>query len=270
MSPSFIEESTMNILVFVKRVPDTESKIRISREAQAIVEEGLNFVISPNDEFAVEEAVRLKEARGGRVTVLSVGPDEALVVLKKCLAMGADEAVLIKDEIKEAYDGRRIAVMIARTVEKKYPGADLLLFGKQSVGADNAQVPSMVAEMLGLPQVNVVTKLEIEGGAGTACREIEGAREKVAFSLPAVISAQKGLNEPRYETLKGIMAAKKKVIPVMTLEELGLSGDDVAPQVEVVKMETPMGRQAGKIIPGTPEEAARELARLLRHEAKII
>ncbi len=160
--------------------------------------------------------------------------------------------------------------MIARTVEKKFPQFDLLLFGKQSVGADNAQVPSMVAEMLGLPQANVVTKLEIDGPSGAAQREIEGAMEKVVFSLPAVVSAQKGLNEPRYETLKGIMAAKKKVIPVVTLEDLGLTKDDVAPQVEIVAMETPPARQAGKIIPGTPEEAARELARLLRTEAKVI
>jgi electron transfer flavoprotein beta subunit len=260
----------MNILVFIKRVPDTESKIRINRETNAVIEDGLNFVISPNDEYAVEEALRLREAKGGQVTVLSVGGDEALTILKKGLAMGADEAVLIKDELKESYDGLRIARMIARTVEKKYPQFDLLLFGKQSVGADNAQVPSMVAEMLGLPQANVVTKLEIEGTSGTAHREIEGAMEKVVFALPAVVSAQKGLNEPRYETLKGIMAAKKKVIPAVTLEELGLTRDDVAPQVEIVAMEMPPARQAGKIIPGTPEEAAKELARLLRQEAKII
>jgi len=260
----------MNILVFVKRVPDTESKIRINRETHAVVEDGLNFVISPNDEYAVEEALRLREAKGGQVTVLSVGAAEALVILKKGLAMGADEAVLIKDELKETYDGLRVARMIARTVEKRYPQFDLLLFGKQSVGADNAQVPSMVAEMLGLPQANVVTKLEIDGPSGTAHREIEGAMEKVVFSLPAVVSAQKGLNEPRYETLKGIMAAKKKVIPVVTLEDLGLTRDEVAPQVEIVALETPAARQAGKIIPGTPEEAARELARLLRHEAKVI
>ena len=260
----------MNILVFVKRVPDTESKIRINHEIRAIVEEGLNFVISPNDEYAVEEALRLREAKGGQVTVLSVGGEEAVAILKKGLAMGADEAVLIKDELKESYDGLRVARMIARTVEKKYPQFDLLLFGKQSVGADNAQVPSMVAEMLGLPQANVVTKLEIEGTSGTALREIEGAMEKVVFSLPAVVSAQKGLNDPRYETLKGIMAAKKKVIPVVTLEDLGLAKDDLAPQVEIVALEMPPARQAGKIIPGTPDEAARELARLLRNEAKII
>lgn len=184
--------------------------------------------------------------------------------------MGVDEAVLIKDDLKETYDGLRIAKALARAVAKKYPASDLLLFGKQSVGADNALVPSAVAEMLGLPQANVVTKLEIEGNQGTAHREIEGAMEKVVFSLPAVVSAQKGLNEPRYETLKGIMAAKRKVIPIVSFEELGLSREETAPQVAVTGIEMPPGRQAGKMIPGTPEEAARELARLLHNEAKVI
>jgi electron transfer flavoprotein beta subunit len=260
----------MNILVFVKRVPDTESRVRPGADGKAIVEEGLNFIISPNDEFAVEEALRLREAKGGTVTVVSVGSDEAATILKKCLAMGADEAVLVKDPVKETYDGWRTARILAKTIEARFPAFDLLLFGKQSVGADNALVPSMVAELLGLPQANVVTKLAIEGSAGTAVREIEGAAERVAFVLPAVVSAQKGLNEPRYETLKGIMAAKKKAIPVVTLEELGLAGEAAESQVEIVRIETPPARQAGKIIPGTPEEAARALAGLLRSEAKVL
>jgi electron transfer flavoprotein beta subunit len=260
----------MNILVFVKRVPDTESKIRINRETNSVVEEGLKFIISPNDEYAVEEALRLKEAKGGQVTVVSVGTDESLVILKKCLAMGADEAVLIKDQAKETYDGLRTARIIARAMERKFPSSDLLLFGKQAVGDDNGQVPSMVAELLGLPQANVVIKLEIDGNKGSARREIEGAMENVVFSLPAVVSAQKGLNEPRYETLKGIMAAKRKVIPVLSLEELGLSEEETAPQVEGTRLEMPPARQAGKIIAGTPEDAAREVVRLLRNEAKVI
>jgi len=144
------------------------------------------------------------------------------------------------------------------------------LFGKQSVGADNAQVPSMVAELLGLPQANVVTKLEIEGNKGTAHREIEGALEKVSLSLPAVISAQKGLNEPRYETLKGIMAAKKKEIPVVTLADLDLKDEDIAPLLEVTKMESPPQRQAGRVIEEDPEEAAKQMVKFLHEEAKVI
>ena len=260
----------MNIVVFVKRVPDTESKIRINHETGTIIEEGLNFVVNPYDEFAVEEALRLREAGGGKVTVLSVGGEESLVILKKCLAMGADEAFLLKDDTTETYDGLRMAKIIARALEKKFSDYSLLLFGKQSVGADNAQVPSMVAEFLGLPQVNVVTKLEIEGTKGNAHREIEGALEKASFSLPAVISAQKGLNEPRYETLKGIMMAKKKEIPMLTLEDLELKEEDITPLLEVTKMESPPPRQAGKVIEEEPEAAAKKMVEYLHNEAKVI
>lgn len=260
----------MNIYVFVKRVPDTESKIRINHEANAIVEEGLAFVLNPYDEYAVEEALRLREAKGGQVTVFSVGTEENMVILKKCLAMGADEAVLIKDEAGETYDSLRTARIVAEALKKKYPDYSLLLFGKQSVGADNAQIPAMVGELLGLPQVNVATKLEIEGNGGEALREIEGASEKVSFSLPAVISAQKGLNEPRYETLKGIMMAKKKEIPAVTVQELGLSEEDLAARLAIVRMESPPEREAGKIIEDEPAEAAKKLVEFLHHEAKLI
>jgi electron transfer flavoprotein beta subunit len=260
----------MNILVFVKRVPDTESRIRIQRETLTIAEDGLNFVLSPYDEYAVEEALRLKEGKGGTVRVVSVGRDESTTVLRKCLAMGADEAFLVKDDAPESYDGLRTARIITRAVERKFGGADLLLFGKQAVGVDNSQVPAMVAELLGLPQATVVTKLEVGDGVATAFREIEGGTEKVALTLPAVITAQKGLNEPRYETLKGIMAAKKKEIPVIKLEDLEFGPDDLASQVAVVGLDSPAARQAGKVLQGDPAETARELVRLLRDEAKII
>lgn len=260
----------MNIFVFVKRVPDTESKIRINQETGRIVEEGLNFVLNPYDEYAVEEALRLREGKGGKVTIISVGPEEALVVLKKCLAMGADDAVLLRDDTPETYDGLRIAKIIVSAIEKKFPEFDLLLFGKQSMGADNAQVPAMVAELIGLPQVNVVTKLEIEGNKGVAYREIEGALEKASFSLPAVISAQKGLNEPRYETLKGIMAAKRKEIPILALEDLGLKEEELISDLEMVKLEGPPPRQAGQIIQEEPDVAAKKLVQYLHEETKVI
>lgn len=260
----------MNIFVFVKRVPDTESKIKINHETNSVVEEGLNFVLSPYDEYAVEEALRIREAMEGKVTVFSVGPDAAQTVLKKCLAMGADEAVLVKDDAGETYDGLRTAKIIAQVLKKKYSDFGLLLFGKQSVGADNAQVPSMVAALLGLPQVNVVTKLVIEGNTGMAHREIEGALEKVEFPLPAVISAQKGLNEPRYETLKGIMAAKRKEIPVVSLADLDLQPQELSAHLELTGMESPTAREAGQIIEDEPQAAAKKLAEWLRQEAKVI
>jgi electron transfer flavoprotein beta subunit len=260
----------MNTFVFIKRVPDSESKIRIDHENNRILEEGLNFVMSPYDEYAVEEALRIREAKGGTVTVVSVGPEEAKVILKKALAMGADEAVLIQDDGPESYDGLRTARIIAEAVKQKYPEYGLLFFGKQSMGADNAQVPAMVAELLGLPQVNVITKLELEGNSGTALREIEGASERVTFPLPAVVSAQKGLNEPRYETLKGIMMAKRKEVPVITTAELGLTEEQLAPQLTIVRMESPPAREAGKIIEGDAAETARRLVEFLHNEAKVV
>jgi len=260
----------LNIFVFVKRVPDTESKIKVDQAQKIIVEEGLNFILNPYDEYALEEALKLREAKGGKVTVICLGPEECLTVLRKCLAMGADEAVLLKDASPERYDGWRTARILAKAVQTKTPGADLYFFGKQSVGADNSQVPAMTAELLGLPQVNVVVKLQVEGNRGTAVREIEGGEEKVEFSLPAVVSAQKGLNEPRYETLKGIMAAKKVQIPVLLLEDLGLKPEDLDAGLEITALDTPPARKAGRMLAGTPEESARELVRLLRSEAKII
>ncbi len=260
----------MNILVFIKRVPDTESKIKINQESHSIVEEGLSFVLSPYDEYAMEEALRIRESQGGKVVAVTVGGDESLVILRKCLAMGADEAVLIKDPLPETYDGLRTAKIIAGYVKARFSDAKLLLFGKQSVGADNSQVPSMVAEFLGIGQANVVVKLDIEGDSGTALREVEGAQEKVSLTLPAVVSAQKGLNEPRYETLKGIMMAKKKEIPVVTIEDLGLKADELASQVAIVRMDLPPARQAGRVVTGPPEETARQLADYLHNEAKVI
>jgi electron transfer flavoprotein beta subunit len=260
----------VNIFVFVKRVPDTESKIRINHETNSIDEEGLNFVLNPYDEYAMEEALRIREAKGGKVTALSLGSGETTIVLKKCLAMGADEAVLIKEDTPELYDGLRTAKIIAHAMKTKFSDYNLLLFGKQSVGGDNAQVPVMVAAFLGLPQANVVTKLEIEGNMAIAHREIEGASEKVNAPLPAVITAQKGLNEPRYETLKGIMMAKRKEIPVLTLQDIGLDENTLISQLELVKLESPPTRQAGTIIEDEPETAARRMVEFLRNEAKVV
>jgi len=260
----------VNIVVFIKRVPDTESRIRIEANGKAVVMDGLNFVLSPYDEYAVEEALRLREIHGGKVTVFTAGPDEGLHLLRKCLAMGADEAVLIRDAGGETYDGLRTARILAAALKKKHPDFDLLLFGKQAVGTDNSQVPSMVAELMGLPQVNVVVRLEIQGGSGTAYREIEGGQEKVAFPLPAVISAQKGLNEPRYETLKGIMAAKRKEIPVLAVEALDLKPEDLAAGIEIAGIGLPPVKQPGKIVHAEPQEAARRIVEFLRRDAKVI
>lgn len=260
----------MQIVTFVKRVPDTESKIRINSEARTIVEDGLSYILSPYDEYAVEEAIRLKEAHGGQSWAVSVGREESATVLRKCLAMGIDEALLVQDDQPETFDGLRTARIIARLIERKFSSFDIFIFGKQAAGTDNGQVPSMVAALLGLPQVTVVVRLEIKGKEAVAWREIEGGLEKVNFSLPAVVSAQKGLNEPRYETLKGIMAAKKKAISTIALEELGLSGEDLLPSIFINNIEAPALKKAGRILTGDPAETARQLVDLLRNEAKAL
>lgn len=257
----------MEILVFVKQVPDTESRIVI-KDGIRIDEEGISFILNPYDEFAVEEGLRLKEKFGGKVTAITVGPERTISTLRKVIAMGVDEAILVKDESGETYDPQRISKIIVEFLKKENLPFDIIFFGKQAIGDDNMAVPSMVAELLGLPQVTVVTKLEIEGDKGRAWREIEGASEVVEFKLPVVLSAQKGLNEPRYETLKGIMAAKKKEIKTVTLEELGLK--DIKSSLSILKMEPPPTRPAGKILQGTPEEMVKELVNLLRNEAKVI
>jgi electron transfer flavoprotein beta subunit len=184
--------------------------------------------------------------------------------------MGADETVLLKDPLPETYDGLRTARIIAAYFKAKAPDSALLLFGKQSVGADNSQVPSMVAELLEMGQANVVVKLTVENDTAVAMREIEGAQEKVALTLPAVVSAQKGLNEPRYETLKGIMTAKRKEIPIIPIENLGIKPEDLMPQVVITKLDLPPARAAGRVVCGVPEETARQLVDYLHTEAKII
>jgi electron transfer flavoprotein beta subunit len=256
----------MEIIVFVKQVPDTESRIVV--KDVKIDEEGINFILNPYDEFAVEEGLRLKEKFGGKVTAVTVGPERAISTLRKVLAMGVDDAILIKDDAGETYDPQRISKIISEFIKKEKIPFDILFFGKQAIGDDNMGVPAMVAEFLGLPQVTVVTKLEIDNGKGKAWREIEGASEVVEFKLPAVLSAQKGLNEPRYETLKGIMAAKKKEIRTVTLDELGLK--ELQNSISILKIEPPPPRPAGKILKGTPEEMVKELLNLLRNEAKVI
>src|SRR5512134_3970714 len=218
----------MKIVVCVKQVPDTETRVRIAASGDAISEADVaNWIPSPYDEFAIEEAIRIKEAKGGEVVLVTVGPDRAQAALRTGLAMGADAAVHVKDAALDATDTLGTARALAAAIRTLAP-FDLVLCGQQGVGGDNSQVPGMIAELLDLPQVTVAVKIEVGDGQATVEREIEGARETWTTSLPAVISAQKGLNEPRYASLKGIMAAKKKPIQVLDLAGLGLGPAAVA------------------------------------------
>ena len=258
----------MKIAVCIKQVPDTEARIRIAPDGKSIVEGDLNWIVSPYDEFAIEEALKIREAKGGEVVLLTVGPDRAQAALRSGLAMGADSAVHLKDPAFDGLDPLGTAWVLAAALKPMAP--DLVLTGQLGVGGDNAQVPGLLAEILDLPQVTMVVKLEVGDAKATAEREIEGGREVWETELPAVISAQKGLNEPRYASLKGIMAAKKKTIQAQDAAALGLKPEDVKPRTRVVGLEPPPLRAAGKMVAGDPDTQVKELLRLLHEEAKVL
>jgi electron transfer flavoprotein beta subunit len=260
----------MKIVVCVKQVPDTETRVKIAPAGNAISETDVaNWIVSPYDEFAIEEALRIKEAKGGEVVVVTVGPDRAQAALRTGLAMGADSAVHVKDAALDATDTLGTARALAAAVKSLAP-FDLVLCGQPGVGGDHSQVPGMLAELLDLPQVTVAVKITVGDGQATVEREIEGGRETWETPLPALVSAQKGLNEPRYASLKGIMAAKKKQVQVLDLGALGLDAAAVAPKVTVTAMELPPARPPVRMIEGDPETQAKELVRLLHEEAKVI
>ena len=250
----------MELFVCIKRVPDSAAKIRVAADGKGIDPAGVEYVISPYDEMALEKAIQIKEgAGGGTVTVICHGVPEATKEIRQALAMGADKAIHIKD----AAGGRGplgIARVLADTIrERKY---DAVLFGRQSIDSDNSAVGIAVARLLDLPVVSLVTKLEMKDGVAHAHREAEGGTEVIEVKLPAVFTAQRGLAEPRYPSIKGIMMAKKK--PIEEVEAPAPSG-----RLEIEKLSPPPERAAGKIV-GEGAEAVPELVRLLRQEAKVI
>jgi electron transfer flavoprotein beta subunit len=252
----------LNVIVCIKRVPDTAAKIRIAADGRSIDPLGVEYKLNPYDEFALEEALRVREKAGqGQVTVLCYGPAEAAPVIRTALAMGADRAVHLKGDAPFG-DGYAAASVLADAL-KTLP-FDLLFFGKQAVDDDGHQVGVLVARRLGLPHVSVVTKFELDAAArrATVHRQVEGGEEVIEVGLPAAFTAQKGLNEPRFASLKGILAAKSKPV-----EERAVGA---APQrIVVEKLELPPARPPGRIV-GQGAAAAPELVRLLREEAKVI
>jgi electron transfer flavoprotein beta subunit len=258
----------MKIVVCMKQVPDTETRIRIAPDGKSIVEQDVNWIVSPYDEFALEEALRIKEAKGGEVILVSVGPDRVQSALRNGLAMGADSAVHLKDAALDGTDTFGTARALAAVLKPLAP--DLVLMGQQGVGGDNSQVPGLTAQVLDVPSVTMAVKVEVKDGSVTVEREIEGAHETWESSLPVVISAQKGLNEPRYASLKGIMAAKKKVIETKDLAAVGLAAGDVAAKTSIVGLELPPPRAAVKMIEGDADTQVRELIRVLHEDAKVI
>jgi len=248
----------MKIAVCISHVPDTASKINIAADGKSIDSTGVTYVINPYDEFAIEEALKTKEKLGGETVAICLGEDAAKDTLRKALAMGIDNAVLLKGGINRD----SFSVSKALADEIKIQDAKIVFFGKQSVDYDNSIVGQLTAEFLGFNSVSVVVGLEINGENVKAEREIEGGKEIVETSLPVVITAQKGLNEPRYASLKGIMAAKKKIIE----EKEAIL---IPSFTEIIQMKKPASKQPGRII-GSDSSAVPELVRLLREEAKVI
>ena len=261
----------MNSLVAVAYVPDTETRIKIGADGKSIDESDVKWIVSPYDEYALEEALRTKESKGaGTVTVISVGPERTKTGLRECLARGADDAIWVDTGPASSLDALGTAKALAAVA--KGLSFDCFWFGQKGVGPDESLVGPMTAELLGLPHVGNVVKFELAEGKATTHREIEGAAEIVEAALPAVFTAQKGLNEPRYASLKGIMGAKKKPIAEKKIGELGgPEADAGAAKVRWRKLELPPPRQAVKLVPADdPAAAAKELVRLLREEAKVI
>jgi len=251
----------VNIITCIKRVPSTETNVRVGSDNKSLETSGVEYILSPFDEIALEESLRIKEKLGaGDVTAITVGTPDAATTLRTCLAMGADKAIHIKDADAFKRDPFAIASALASVI-KTIP-YNLILCGKQSVDDDNSQVGQMLARLLNIPFVSLITKLEISGTNAVVQREVSGGYEVLEVALPAVLTAQKGLNEPRYPSLKGIMGAKKK-----PLEEKTATFDSAT--IETTNMEYPPSRPAGRVV-GKGVEAVPELVKLLKEEAKII
>lgn len=259
----------MKIIVCVKVVPDTASRLKVAETGNQIVETDLTWIISPYDEFAIEEGLKLREAHSGEVILLAMGPDRVAAGLRNGLAMGADSAHQIWDPAFETLDSFGRATVLAGAI-RHLGGADLILCGHQGAGDDDSQTPGILAGLLDLPSVAMAVKVDVDGVNAVVEREVEGGVEVWDVTLPAVITAQKGLNTPRYAGLKGIMAAKKKPMGKLDAPTLGLSADALVPRTERRTMAPPPDRPPVTLIDGDPATQARELIRLLHEEAKVI
>ncbi|MBI2468248.1 MAG: electron transfer flavoprotein subunit beta/FixA family protein [Candidatus Rokubacteria bacterium] len=259
----------MKMLVLVKQVPDTATQVKIGTDPRAIDTTGITWIVSPYDEYAIEEALRVKEKRGqGEVVAVTLGPERAKEALRSCLAMGADRAIHVNDPTLEGTDTLVAARALAAVIRLEQP--QLVLAGRQAIDDDTGAVGAQVAELLGWPCLSWVMEETVsqDGGTVRAGRQVEGGLEVFEFPLPCVLTAQKGMNEPRYPTLKGIMGAKKKEIKELKAADLGLG--QLEPQLEVVTLEALPPRPPGRVLTGDAREMARELVRALREDAKAI
>ncbi len=258
----------MKIGVLLKQVPDTETKIRIKADASGIETDGIKFIVSPYDEYAIEEALKTKEKNpGSEVVVVSLGPARAVEAIRTALAMGAERGIHI-DDAGLPMDSFVTASVLANAASRE--NFDLIFCGKQAIDDDASQVVQMVAELLNVPQVVLVEKFELredKKGATVSRRVGGGAKEVYDVEFPAILGCDKGLNTPRYASLPGIMKAKTK--PLASLKAAELVGE-AKPLVSTINYRLPPERQAGKVLQGEPDQVVKELVKLLREEAKVI
>lgn len=254
----------MNIYVLLKQTFDTEEKIVL--KSGQIDDQGVKFVINPYDEYAVEEALLQRDTHGGNVYVISVGPARAQEALRTALAMGADEAILINDSQipQDEYSTAKVLAAYLKT-----QNVDLLLGGSFSVDSGGGQVAIRIASLLDIPHTSSITKLSISNGTATVLRDAEGDTETVEVKLPALFTAQQGLNEPRYPSLPGIMKAKKKPFTELTLSDLGLNAADISAKTSTISLELPPQRQAGQILQGDIREQSIKLASIISNTGGI-
>ena len=249
----------MKILVTVKRVPDPETQLKVTADGTGFVTDNVKWVVNPFDEIAIEEGLRLKEKHAGsEVVLVSIGPKTAQEQLRTGLAMGADRAILVLTD--DNLEPLAVARVLQKLVEQEKP--ELVLMGKQAVDYDNNCAGQMLAELLGWPQATFASKVELADGKATVTREVDGGLETLSFALPAVVTADLRLNEPRYASLPGIMKARKKELKEIPVADLGV---DIAPRVKIIKLEAPPKRAAGRKV-----GSVQELVKVLHEEAKVI
>jgi len=257
----------MNIVVCLKQTFDTEAKIVLSGSGK-IDDTGVKLVINPYDEFAIEEALKLKEKFGGEVTLVSMGVEKVQEAMRTGFAMGADKGILVTDPELVNPDEWAAAEVLAKAISQiPY---DIILTGRIAIDDQSSQVAVRMADALMIPSVSSILELSIDGDKATARREIDGGTEIIEVALPAVFTAQKGLNIPRLPSMAGIMKAKSKELKKLSLADLGLDAKELARKMSEVSFSLPSPRKGGKVIPGEAADAAKELARLLREEAKVI
>jgi len=264
----------VKIIACIKQVPDTETQIKVAPDGTSIAQDDIKWIMNPYDEYGVEEALQLKEKFGGEVTVVGLGPKRVTESLRTALAMGADKAVLVTDDALEGSDALAVSKALGAAIKDlEY---DLIFTGQRGVDDDQGLVGASLAETLGIPHLAVITKLEVaeDGASVKASRPVEGQTVVLETPLPAIVTAQKGLNEPRYASLPGIMKAKKKPLEEKSLADLGLDASEFGTagrKLKVIELTPPPERKPGQIVDGeSPEEKAANVAKLLHEEAKVI